>query len=139
MGIIGNISKPLFKAFCTASVALLVSCQGAPLNTGELHQVDAMSFKLVVSNQNVQVVDVRTHSEYLKGHVPNAVNIDINDTGFNERVRESLDKDYPIAVYCLTGKRSAVASGILVDMGYEVYELQEGIAGYQGPVNYGEN
>lgn len=139
MGAIGKIYKPLSKVLGVATAALLFSCHSAPVSVGELHQVDAVSFKLVVGNQNVQVIDVRTHSEYLKGHVPGAVNIDINDAGFNDRIRETVDKDYPVAVYCLTGKRSSVAAGIMVDMGYEVYELQDGIAGYQGPVDYGEN
>lgn len=140
MSIYSNINKFLVAAALASTILSASSCQsGQSSLAGELHNVDAVSFKLVVNNHNVQVLDVRTHSEYLKGHIPYAINIDINDNRFNEKIRESVDKDYPVAIYCLTGKRSAVASGILVDMGYEVYQLEDGIQGYQGQVSYGEN
>jgi rhodanese-related sulfurtransferase len=84
----------------------------------------------------VQVLDVRTESEYLKGHLPNALNINIRDTAFHSRVLELLEKDRPVAVYCRSGNRSKVAGAILVDMGYEVYELNSGVVGWTGKVEY---
>ena len=108
----------------------------APQTPVEVHSVDASVFSKVIENSNAQILDVRTRGEFLKGHLPNAINIDIKSNTFNETARTLLDVDRPVALYCQSGKRSRIAAGILLDMGYEVYELQGGVAGWQGPVSY---
>lgn len=104
--------------------------------TGEMHSVNTESFKLVVRNPNVQILDVRTRPEFLKGHLQSAINIDINESNFGESARQALETTRPVAVYCHSGRRSKIAANILVDMGYEVYELDCGILGWNGPVSY---
>lgn len=114
---------------------ILVSC--ATDTSSSLNSVSAEEFSRIMEEENeVQVLDVRTESEYLKGHLPNALNINIRDTAFHSRVLELLEKDRPVAVYCRSGNRSKVAGAILVDMGYEVYELNSGVVGWTGKVEY---
>lgn len=114
---------------------ILVSC--ATDTSSSLNSVSAEEFSRIMEEDNgVQVLDVRTESEYLKGHLPNALNINIRDTAFHSRVLELLEKDRPVAVYCRSGNRSKVAGAILVDMGYEVYELNSGVVGWTGKVEY---
>lgn len=114
---------------------ILVSC--ATDTSLSLNSVSAEEFSRIMEEENgVQVLDVRTESEYLKGHLPNALNINIRDTAFHSRVLELLEKDRPVAVYCRSGNRSKVAGAILVDMGYEVYELNSGVVGWTGKVEY---
>ncbi len=127
----------IFYSFVFATI--LFACQYQSPKVGQYHSIDAESFKIVVRNQNVQVLDVRTDGEYIKGHIPSAVNIDINEQNFNNRCRKVFDTHYPIAVYCHSGKRSHIAAGILVDMGYEVYELEGGVLGWTGDVDTGVN
>lgn len=111
----------------------------APTPVMEVHSVGSDQFHRIVDNGNVQILDVRSQGEFAKGHLPNAINIDIKSCDFNSDARASLDRDMPVAVYCQSGKRSHIASGILLDMGYEVYELKDGVAGWVGPVAYGYN
>lgn len=114
---------------------ILVSC--ATDTSSSLNSVSAEEFSRIMEEENgVQVLDVRTESEYLKGHLPNALNINIRDSAFHSRVLELLEKDRPVAVYCRSGNRSKVAGAILVDMGYEVYELNSGVVGWTGKVEY---
>lgn len=114
---------------------ILVSC--ATDTSSSLNSVSAEEFSRIMEEENgVQVLDVRTESEYLKGHLPNALNINIRDTAFHSRVLELLEKDRPVAVYCRSGNRSKVAGAILVNMGYEVYELNSGVVGWTGKVEY---
>lgn len=54
-------------------------------------------------------VDARTPQEFIEGHIPGAVNIDINSKDFI-RQAASLDKTSPVAVYCRSGRRSKVAA-----------------------------
>lgn len=120
-------------------IASVSACQQKEIKAGQYHGVDAESFKLVVRNANVQIIDVRTDSEFLKGHIPNAINININEQNFNDNCRNALDEHYPVAIYCHSGKRSHIAAGILVDMGYDVYELEGGVLGWTGNIDTGPN
>lgn len=98
--------------------------------------LSAREFEEVLKNNvNIQIVDVRTRSEFAKGHIPDAYNIDVKQNGFNQAVESQLDKNYPIAVYCKSGVRSKVAAEILSDMGYTVYELAPGILEWKGVVS----
>ena len=53
------------------------------------------------------VVDVRTGTEYDRGHVPDAFNIPV------DRIRASVDRlksaNLPVIVVCNTGERSSIA------------------------------
>ncbi len=67
------------------------------------------------------LIDVRTPEEFNSGHIPGAVNINV------ETLPARLDEvpeGIPIVVYCRTGNRSATAARILVDAGFSpVYDL----------------
>ena len=54
--------------------------------------VDAKTFAVEIAKPQVQLVDVRTAEEYQQGHIPAAVNIDVNSPDFDSRIAE-LDKE----------------------------------------------
>lgn len=63
------------------------------------------------------ILDVRTQAEYDEGHIPGAVLIP--DTEIEAWAEAELpDKDQLILVYCRSGRRSKLASEILVQLGY---------------------
>ena len=64
--------------------------------------------KLVSSNTNVVVLDVRTPREFEAGHIKGATNINFNDKEFAKRVA-ALDKNKTYIVHCAAGGRSAKA------------------------------
>lgn len=70
--------------------------------------------------QKGTVVDVRTPHEYLQEHYPGAINIPLDD--IPKRFSELGNKNSPVVAYCRSGNRSAIAVGILKQMGFtEVY------------------
>ena len=75
------------------------------------------------NDEKIIVLDVRTKEEYESGHIPHAILIPVNN--LQEQAEHILiDKGKPIFVYCRSGNRSAVASNILVKLGYsQVYNL----------------
>lgn len=93
--------------------------------------VDARKFAEAISDPKVQIVDARTPQEFIEGHIPGAVNIDINSKDFI-RQAASLDKTRPVAVYCRSGRRSKVAAEKLTDNGFSVTELDGGIISWKG-------
>jgi rhodanese-related sulfurtransferase len=79
------------------------------------------------------LLDVRTAEEFAGGHLPNAVNIPVED--LEARLSE-IPMGQPVVVYCRSGNRSADAANILNRAGYtQVLDLGGIIdwqaAGYQ--------
>ena len=75
-------------------------------------------------NSSHLLIDVRTPMEFMRGHVPGAINIPLNQ--LHQRINEIPHTD-PIVVICATGNRSMSGSSILAQAGYEqVYNLQGG-------------
>lgn len=75
----------------------------------------------------VQLVDVRTHTEFGHSHIVGAMNLPI--TRFTEpRVAElNLDPARPVVVICLSAHRSIPATRKLVKMGFDAKQLQAGM------------
>ena len=85
----------------------------------------------MLAEPDVTVVDVRTPAEYAAGHLPGAVNIDIEGGSFEQQV-DQLPKDETYFVYCRTGNRSGVATGQMADLGFtDLYDLQGGVVDSQ--------
>ena len=95
--------------------------------------VDATRFAEVIESEQVQIIDTRTPAEFSEGHIPGAVNIDINGEEFAAKVAQ-LDKSRPVAVYCRGGRRSKEAAEHMVSCGLEVTELSDGILSWKGEV-----
>ncbi|MBQ5843563.1 MAG: rhodanese-like domain-containing protein [Alistipes sp.] len=120
--------KMLYVLF---AATILVSC-GTNRNKG-YDSVDADSFAKFIGNEQVQLIDSRTPEEFNSGHIPGAININIDDENFRAKVNE-LDKSRPIAVYCRGGRRSKEAADIMAGCGYDVTELSEGIISWKGEI-----
>jgi rhodanese-related sulfurtransferase len=106
-------------------IVIAISCSGQNDNVLSLNE-----FKSKMSQPSVTVLDVRTPEEFKAGHLEKAVNINVNDQGFDAATAK-LDKAKPILVYCLVGKRSNKAAEMLRQKGYKVHELKGGIQAWQ--------
>lgn len=75
-------------------------------------------------SDGVQIVDVRTPSEWKKGHIPQAQHIFLPELrngarGKSSKVVESkLDKQQPVATYCDSGYRASLAASLLKNQGF---------------------
>ena len=89
------------------------------------------NFEKGVKQKNIQVLDVRTPSEYEGGHLKNAILADwTNQEEFTKKV-QLLDKSKTIYTYCLSGGRSGQATVWLIKNGFTVYNLDGGIASWK--------
>lgn len=102
----------------------LVSCQSQPA----AHAVGPADFDKGIQGSGVQVLDVRTATEYQSGHIKNALLADwTNQQQFMDRINY-VDKDKPVYVYCLAGGRSSAAAQWMRSNGFKtVVELQGGM------------
>lgn len=98
----------------------------------KVQNLDVEAFDEKISNGEVQLIDVRTPSEFAVKHIKNAKNIDFNGTDFDKQMN-SLDKSKPVYIYCLSGGRSRQASDWASANGFKaVYNLSSGINSWMG-------
>jgi rhodanese-related sulfurtransferase len=109
--------------------ALLVACSAT--SDSAVTDVGAQEFVTSSSEPGTVVVDVRTPAEYAAGHVEGAVNIDVESSTFGSEIA-ALPTDTTYAVYCRSGRRSALASDQMADAGFtSVINLEGGVADLQ--------
>jgi rhodanese-related sulfurtransferase len=74
------------------------------------------------------VLDVRTSEEFAAGHLPDAVNIPVDE--LRSRLAE-LPHDRPLVAYCQVGQRGYLAVRLLREAGYQAMNLSGGFKTYQ--------
>jgi NADPH-dependent 2,4-dienoyl-CoA reductase/sulfur reductase-like enzyme/peroxiredoxin family protein/rhodanese-related sulfurtransferase/TusA-related sulfurtransferase len=82
------------------------------------HDVEELS-----KRSDVTLLDTRTAAEYENGHIDNYINIPVDE--LRSRIGE-LDKGKPVYVTCQIGLRGYIAARILVQNGFEAYNLSGG-------------
>ena len=88
------------------------------------------AYRLIKADANIAILDVRTAKEFADGHVAGAVNIDVNQTDFAQKIDE-LDRSKTYIVYCRLGIRSRKAVGIMSAKGFKnLYNVSDGFAGW---------
>ena len=66
-------------------------------------------------DKNATIIDVRTPEEFAGQHVPNAINIPLDQ--IPNRISQLKDMRKPIVAYCRSGNRSGIAVGIMKQRG----------------------
>ena len=68
--------------------------------------------------EGARLIDVRTHSEFISGHIEGAVNIPLDR--FNHDIAHVIpDKATPVILYCRSGARSGHALSVMHQLGYD--------------------
>ena len=62
------------------------------------------------------IIDVRTHQEFISGHIEGSKNIEWQEISSIENI---INKDQKIFLYCRSGNRSQKATNTLLDIGYK--------------------
>ncbi len=114
-------SRPIrtFAALALTATLALAGCSNdsEPTAAAETPSSTAAQPSLVEQADGRTIIDVRTPEEFAAGHVEGAVNIDVQDPAFDERISE-LPEDGSYLVYCRSGNRSAAAAARMAEFGY---------------------
>ncbi|MGI6220498.1 MAG: rhodanese-like domain-containing protein [Coriobacteriales bacterium] len=116
-----------------ASMLTLIGCAGG--NGSEPYQtIDSDEAARIMREESFKfIVDVRTPEEYAAGHIPDAINIPVESIG-DEPPAMLPAPDELVMVYCRTGRRSAQAAQLLVNLGYTNVVDFGGIESWEGEV-----
>ncbi len=93
--------------------------------------LQAKQVKKMIDNYEFDlIIDLRTEDNYLKGHIPGAINIPINEiTDKVEFLNEYKDKH--VILYCGIGSQSKSACKVLALNGFDkLYNLANGMKTY---------
>jgi rhodanese-related sulfurtransferase len=96
----------------------------AGLLRGDHPQVDADA----VADNDDFLLDVRTPAEFTAGHIPGAVNVQVDE--LRGRLGE-LPRDRAIAAYCQVGQRGYLATRVLLQAGFRAANVGGGYATYK--------
>ena len=114
------------------SALLFTSCassQSSALGYREIDMSEAV--KIMKSESDYIILDVRTAEEFRERHIPGAINVANEDIG-DAPIPALPDKDRLILVYCRSGRRSKEAAKKLASLGYTNIVEFGGINDWQG-------
>lgn len=88
------------------------------LQNGKYESISIAEAKKLMDTENDYIIlDVRTKEEYNEGHIPNALLLP-NEEIKNKAESVLKNKNQLILVYCKSGRRSKEASNTLASLGY---------------------
>lgn len=91
----------------------------------QFQRISCEEARSLLCEKHVLIIDVRDEDDRIEKPFPQAVPVD--KYAFNDFVA-TTDKNTPILVCCLRGRRSRVISRRLIDKGFkEIYSLEGGI------------
>lgn len=117
-----------------AVTSLLAACSSssAESNSSTSANADEAAFAAAIATPGTIVLDVRTPEEFAAGHIPGAININVESGTFEQDIT-ALDPSATYAVYCRSGRRSADAIAIMEGAGFtSMVNLDGGILAWTG-------
>lgn len=115
--------KTMKKGLCLLLAGILSILLCACTDTKENKEAVYMNItaeeakKIMDTESEYVILDVRTEEEFAQGHIPGAMLIP--DYAIREEAEKALpDKDALILVYCRSGRRSKNAAETLAELGY---------------------
>ncbi len=103
----------------------------------ETPEIDVFEAKKHLEQGDI-LVDVREQHEFDEVRIPGSILIPL--TEFDERYKE-LPKDKKLIMQCRSGARSATATDLLLEHGYQAVNMAGGILAWEEedlPVEYGD-
>ena len=78
----------------------------------------------LLSDSEVQLIDVRQTDEYEAGHIAGSRLIELADLPLQA---DTIERDRPVILYCRSGGRSAMATDALLQAGYDAHNMSGGM------------
>ena len=98
-----------------------------------IEEVSGTKFNELIQNGETNtILDVRSHKDFVEGHIQNAIHVDILSPFAVEELTQ-LSKEQPVLLYCNSGIRSRSACKPLQSLGFtKIYHLTKGLEDWNG-------
>lgn len=102
-----------FSGYLAGGISSWIQSGREIVHAGEssVHELD----QAISRGDDIQVIDVRTPSEWRQGHIPRASHLFLPDL---EEEARKLDKEKPTYTYCASGYRASIGASILLKLGF---------------------
>ena len=119
--------KPLLSILAILFSALITTAAAQEVNVKK-YTANERKFNRLMKRDKVILIDVRSAKEFAASHIPGAINIDVKQDGFEQKVK-ALGPYKTYLIYCRSGQRSEEALTKLYANGdvKRVYHLDGGI------------
>ena len=112
----------------TLAIVAVVAAFLTACSSSSTANLSATEFQTKIQDSSVVILDVRSPSEFMDGHIQGAINIDVEAMTFDSNIA-ALDKTKEYAVYCHSGRRSGIAIGKMEQQGFtKLSNLSNGIS-----------
>lgn len=109
---------PMRWTFSLLAFLLLGGCSQMTNFPQTVEPTQAWSMiKMNSNNSGLIIIDVRTRDEYIREHIPHAINMDVQSSSFQNDI-DNLDRNKTYFLYCRAGNRSVTAMNIMKDAGF---------------------
>lgn len=129
-GVLSSFSSIMYPTPPLSQQAVLSAAKTYLSDPGFIHVITADALYELLSDGNPAndplIISVRKPEDYLKGHIPGAINIPYRKIADPENLL-LLPKNRLIVTYCYTGHTGAIAATILSLLGYKAINLKFGI------------
>ena len=115
-------------------ISIIAACKPIRLQKAGIYaEVTAEEFLRLSKMKDVQIIDVRTQSEFNKSHIAKAINASYISGNFSEIVASNhLNTSKTVLIYCETQHRSLFAARKLHKMGFQkIIDLDKGMMHYR--------
>ena len=109
----------------------LVACSANKLAIkGIYKELPSKEYKELIKQNDVNIIDVRTKSEFEKSHIKGAISASYFSGKFSKIVSDyNLDTNKVTVIYCETQHRSPAAAKRLYKLGFnKIVDLQKGMS-----------
>lgn len=131
----------LTTLLCVCAITAKLRADDKPTEKPAVQKIDVDQFDQKREEKNTVVLDVRTPHEYAEGHVPGAMNVDIHDPQFDQKLAK-LDKSKTYLVHCAKGVRSAAAAKRMSALGFpNLFDFHGGFTAWENahkPIEKGD-
>ena len=119
----------MWRSFFVIALILSSCSIGRLTKIGAYQELPPEQYLPYVQDSTINLIDVRTESEYEKTHIEGAINISFFGGHFREELKEkNLNKSLPMLIYCETQHRSLFVAKKMYRMGYRnVIDLDRGM------------
>ena len=116
------------------SALLLTSCTQKQIKSDGYRRITMdEATRMMETESDYVILDVRRPDEYAEGHIPGAINVPNESIG-DTKISELPYKNQLILVYCRSGRRSKEAAEKLVKLGYTNIVEFGGILDWKGKI-----
>ena len=132
--------SPFYVFLLVSCFFVLASCESNQVNEEVIEPAEGIKIenikatiagRMLETNHELVVLDIRTPEEFKEGHIAKAINIDYKADTFESELQK-LDRNPTYLMHCRSGRRSGLALDTFGKLGFKhIIHMDDGILGWK--------